>query len=328
MPKLTTAGRFQALFQIHRKIALGEYPNCTTLGEELNVAPKTARKYVHMLERTFGAKPLYHDIEHGYYYASPHAVRAAPRLTEEEVAAYFLLEEASRGLAGSPVQPVLESVLSKLALMLPGNTQVSLDEMSDALSLRTDRAAPLPAGAGILPALYNGLTRRRQVSIAYAGGVGKKPTSRTIDPLHITRCEGQWYVIAYCHLRKDIRTFVPARMNSAKVLKATFTAPRGFNAREHFKSAFGIVAGGNVAPVSLHFAPAAARLVRERVWHQTQQLKEHPDGGVVLTLTCSHSTELLTWLLGWGDQVRVEGPATLRKKLADAHRNAAKAQGK
>ena len=33
-----------------------------------------------------------------------------------------------------------------------------------------------------------------------------------MDPYHLANINGEWYLFAYDHVRKDIRTFVPARI--------------------------------------------------------------------------------------------------------------------
>lgn len=323
--RLTAGGKFQALLQIHREILQGNYPNATDLSAKIGITAKTARRYVKALEG-YGLRPIYEDVRHGYYYDRPASLQLTPRLREDEVVAYFLLEETTRSLAGSPVSAVLESVMRKMSMMLPAGTNLTFDDLSSAISLRNERASVLPVSAAKLNAIYRGITQTRSLKIAYEGRQRQEPTTRVIDPLHLTRCEGQWYLIAYCHLRKGMRTFVPVRMKDVKLLDKKFKRPDDFDAREHFKNAFGVVADVNVSPVSVVFEKSAAPLVRERVWHATQQLEELDGGKVRLKLVCSQGTELLAWLLGWGDQVRVESPAGLRKKLVAAHKDAMSAQ--
>lgn len=327
MPIASNASRLQAALQIHREIASGSYPNATVLGKELEVSAKTARKYVALLADVFGVNPIYDQYRHGYHYENVSRASLVPRLREDEVAAVFLIEQAARSLAGSPVQKVLESVLSKLALMMPAGCDITLGELSDALSLRLDRASSVSDhDRETLNTLYGALMQRRRVSIVYAGRDRDKPTRRKIDPIHLTRCEGQWYLVAYCHLRRQIRTFVPARMQSVRALTETFQRPPGFDPQKHFRTAFGVVSGYKVSAVALHFDTEVAGLIRERQWHATQTLEELSGGEVRLQMTCSQSYELIAWLLSWGEHVVVESPAELGREVAEAHRRAAAKQ--
>ena len=317
------SGLYTRALTIHRDIVSGTFPNATALGQKLGVSPKTARKYVALLADLFGTNPQYDEIRHGYFYENVGRAPLVPRLREDEVAAVFLIEQAARNLAGSPVQKVLESVLDKLSLMMPAGCDITLSEFSDALSLRSDRASAVSDGdRETLNVLYDAIVKRHRVSVVYAGQGRAEPTRRKIDPIHLTRCEGQWYLVAYCHLRKEIRTFVPARMKELRVLNETFERPKDFDPQKHFCTAFGIVAEKNVSEVRLRFCKEVAGLIRERQWHPTQALEDIAGGSVRLIMTCSQGAELAAWILSWGEQVVVEKPAALAKLIAHRHRAA------
>jgi len=117
-------------------------------------------------------------------------------------------------------------------------------------------------------------------------------------------------------------------MKDVRVLKETFERPAGFDAAEHFRTAFGIVAGLDVTEISLLFDKTIAGLIKERRWHPTQKLEDLVDGDLRMTMTCSQSPELFTWLLGWGEHVMVERPQKLAKRIAERHRLALEKQKK
>ena len=322
MARSSFAARLGAAFRINHEIAARKYPNASYLGRLLGVNEKTIRRYLAMLPEIFGSKPVYDPHRYGYYHAGNAKPKFIPQLTSDEVVAVFLLDEARRSLSGSPIQAHLETALQKLSLMLSGSAGVSADEVAQALSLRFERAPVQCGDPRTLELLLRAIRIRRRVAMRYQGrGDGAQPAKpRKIDPLHLQRCEGQWYLASYCHLRKAIRTFVPARMSEVRLLAESFEPPARFEAREHFRTAFGIVAGQNVQEVSLLFQPRAAAIVRERLWHATQRLDGEPGGSLRLSMTCSHGEELLAWIMSWGDQVRVEKPAELARSVAEAHR--------
>lgn len=61
---------------------------------------------------------------------------------------------------------------------------------------------------------------------------------------------------------------------------------------------------------------AVGQLVRERIWHPSQNLQELADRGLELTLQLSSLHEIEPWFLSWGEHVRVLGPAELKKRIA------------
>jgi proteasome accessory factor C len=60
------------------------------------------------------------------------------------------------------------------------------------------------------------LEQRRPLRITYAGPDG--PTVRVIEPMYATTRGGVSYLIAYCHLRQDRRTFRMDRIVTARLL--------------------------------------------------------------------------------------------------------------
>ena len=54
-----------------------------------------------------------------------------------------------------------------------------------------------------------------------------------------------------------------------------------------------------------------AAIVKDRIWHASQQLKDRTDGSVTMTLEVSDDYALRNWILGFGRYVRVVAPASL-----------------
>ena len=70
-------------------------------------------------------------------------------------------------------------------------------------------AVPPPAGATLDEPLATAVREQRAIAIRYAGRDGV--TERMVEPLH---CQGD-YLVAYCHLRREERTFRIARIRAA-----------------------------------------------------------------------------------------------------------------
>jgi len=59
-----------------------------------------------------------------------------------------------------------------------------------------------------------------------------------------------------------------------------------------------------------------APYVRARVWHGSQQIRERPDGGLVLSMDVCHDWALRSWILSWGPFARVVSPASVAADVA------------
>jgi predicted DNA-binding transcriptional regulator YafY len=98
-------------------------------------------------------------------------------------------------------------------------------------------------------------------------------------------------------------------MDGLALLDKTFERPAGFqlDLRES--------ADDRPIVVRALFAASAARWVREERSFFTVQEETRPDG-LLVTFRLRHERDLLHWLLGWGSQVQVLEPASLREQIA------------
>jgi predicted DNA-binding transcriptional regulator YafY len=67
--------------------------------------------------------------------------------------------------------------------------------------------------------------------------------------------------------------------------------------------------------VRVFFDDKVSRFVRRRRWHPTQEVKRVPNG-IELAMEVSGTVELVSWVLGFGDQAEVLEPASLRDQVA------------
>lgn len=85
--------------------------------------------------------------------------------------------------------------------------------------------------------------------------------------------------------------------------------------RPRLAAAWGIWTTDSVAvPVVLRFSPAVAHRVRETLWHDTQHLERAKDGSLTWTAQISEPQEMYPWIRGWGPDVEVLKPDSLRER--------------
>ncbi|PLX48575.1 MAG: hypothetical protein C0613_10335 [Desulfobulbaceae bacterium] len=85
-------------------------------------------------------------------------------------------------------------------------------------------------------------------------------------------------------------------------------------------SHFGVHWSDRLTRVRVRFSKEVAPYIRERIWHESQQISDAADGGLLLELTVSHLFDLKKWLLSWGCQARVLEPAELAEQMAEEAR--------
>jgi predicted DNA-binding transcriptional regulator YafY len=64
--------------------------------------------------------------------------------------------------------------------------------------------------------------------------------------------------------------------------------------------------------VEIRFAPDAAKVVTETVWHHTQKATAHKDGSVTLAFHVDGLNEIANWVFAWTGRCHVLNPSELR----------------
>lgn len=72
------------------------------------------------------------------------------------------------------------------------------------------------------------------VKILYYKSGEKQLNYRLVDPYRIIYWNNKWYVIGFCHLRNDIRSFRVDRIESLMLTENKFNQPENFSASDFF----------------------------------------------------------------------------------------------
>ena len=139
-------------------------------------------------------------------------------------------------------------------------------------------------------------------------------TRREVDPYRLWYAAGGLYLIAYCHLRKDVRLFAVERIRSITLTDHPYQLPLGFNVEEYVQDALMVMRGRRIE-VELLFSKTAARWVKDKLWHTSQEITLLKDGRLRMSLRVADTDELVGWILSFGSEVRVVRPESLSVKV-------------
>ena len=228
----------------------------------------------------------------------------------ELMALYF-----SRGMMGVLKDTVfydsLVTLYEKIKATLPDEYIAYLDRVAESLTVKSKPHPPYGPLRSIIDKVSEAAILKKYIWIDYYALSRKKKTRRKVAPYKIWFFDGTFYLIGHCGLRQDIRIFAMDRIRNLESTDETFVMPEDFNIDDFMKSSFGVFQGQPVK-VRVRFAPDIADYIREKIWHETQQIEVQDDGSIIFEAEVAGIDEIKFWILKWGAKARVLEPEALR----------------
>ena len=170
--------------------------------------------------------------------------------------------------------------------------------------------------------LSEAIARQRRVKMTYYVASRDEETVREVDPLGLVYYSDHWNLIAYDHLRDDIRNF---RLDQIKKLRTrfdTFELPDGFDLKEHLRERG--TRPENVR-MTVRFRNRAWRWARRSVPADVEQEMPAGEGWTEVTFEFENVRYVAKWLLRYGTDALAVGPEALCDEVASQARAVAEA---
>jgi predicted DNA-binding transcriptional regulator YafY len=303
-------------WKILKIIEAGRYTTAADLGDKLGVTERTVRRDIEALQEA--GFPLYDDRTDGrkvWRLIEGYKQKLTQTFGMSELAALYFGKNLMSFLGGAPFAQDLESAFAKIREALPAKSLPYLARIQDLFSARPDPFKDYSKKQDVIASLIDAILHQRRARIAYFSFNSKKTKDYTLDPYRLVYYRGGLYLYARAEEYAEVRTFAVERVQKIEVLDATFETPKDFNVSEYARGAFGI-AGGKAERVELRFGAEMAGYIKERVWHESQEIEDGSEGSVLLRMDVAPGFELQAWIKGFLPHVEVLAPLSLRDKIA------------
>jgi predicted DNA-binding transcriptional regulator YafY len=292
--------------------------------EELGVSRATFKRDLETMRDRMNAPIVYDRDLRGYRFES--APQAGPKyelpglwFSPTEALAlltmYQLLEGLQPSLLGAHVKPMLSRIR---ALLSTGDRE--LEEVRKRIRIINLGARRFePRNFEMVAAAV--LERRRLFVIYYNKGRDES-SQRVVSPQRLVFYRNNWYLDAWCHLRKDLRSFALDGMRDVAMQAEKAKEVPDEELDAVLKSGYGIFSGKEVQWATLRFSPTVARWVSLERWHEKQRGRFEKDGAFVLEVPYSHDRELAMDIMKFGADCKVVAPPELAETIRTEHRKA------
>jgi predicted DNA-binding transcriptional regulator YafY len=207
------------------------------LASRLEIDVRTVRRYITILQDV--GIPVEANIgRYGGYRLRP-GFKLPPLLfTEEEATAIMLGLLGTSWLEIGQPSLAVEGALAKVSRVLPVRARERLNAISSHLFFFSSQQEA-PPDVSLLISLSEAIGQRQYITIEYRS-LQDQVTHRKVKPYGIVGWEGHWYLVGYCCLRQDYRTFRLDRIQKLEVLTESFERAEDFDCRayviEHYSN--------------------------------------------------------------------------------------------
>jgi predicted DNA-binding transcriptional regulator YafY len=157
---------------------------------------------------------------------------------------------------------------------------------------------------------------KRYIEFDYYGSREKGIIRRKVAPWFLTYAFGKWYLIGYCKIRDEMRTFNLKKIQNLEIKDEIFIETAYFDLKEFKKDMLGPWKGEKSFWVSIFYDKEVAKFIKEKNFFQEHKIEEFEDGSLRLKIKISSPEAVLFYLvLPYHFHAEIEKPKSLRKKV-------------
>jgi predicted DNA-binding transcriptional regulator YafY len=307
--------RFDRIYDLHKVLSVSRYPvSRKKLEVELQCSRATVKRIIESMRLYLNAPIEYDQKLNGYYYDRQEGeMYELPGIwfnaseLHALLSVQLLLTQVQPGLLEKQLSPLKQSISRLLNLHKEkGDELVQRIRILQVASRQTGESFQTVAGA---------TASRKRIQIHYYKRSSDETDERVLSPQRLVYYRDNWYLDAWCHLRKGLRTFALDNIRQVRLLDKRAKDVDSDTLNAHYSSAYGIFSGAATRTATLRFTAERARWVSKEQWHSQQETEWLEDGSYELRIPYQNPTELIMDILRHGGDVEVISPQELRQAV-------------
>ena len=224
MNRLTRITAIQIQLQSKKMVTAKE------IAERFDISLRTVYRDIKTLQDA--GVPIGSEIGVGYFIVDGY--RLPPiSLTEEEANSLIISETFIKNQGDKSLSKNFESLLIKIKATLKNFQKENIELLSTrTLNFTKDKIIE----SNWLSDIQKTISDKIQLEINYKSLYKEELTIRKIEPQAVYFTNNTWIVIAFCHLREDLREFRLDRIIKLKTTMVSFEKMHNFNLKEYFEN--------------------------------------------------------------------------------------------
>lgn len=232
--------------------------------------------------------------------------------SQEEVLALLTIQNMIDQLEPGILGPKLKPLQSRLSSMMASQ---GLDAQTLVRRVKLVHAGKRRLKLKCFELIAKATIERKQVRVLHYNRQNGQAVDRVISPQQLVHYRDNWYVDAWCHLRKGLRNFAIDAIQECEILGDEAIEVDAQKIKEEVEGGYGIFGGQATEWAKLKFSPQKSRWISREEWHPEQKVNTELDGSFILQIPYSDTRELIADILRHGSEVEVLSPTSLRREL-------------
>lgn len=254
--------------------------------------------------------------EAGQGYSLVEGYRLPPVMfTQEEARAFLVAEKIFEKVTDKGSSDHFRSAMLKIKAVLRTAEKDRLEELAPQIEVIRMRNQ-LQAGkkSEFLQSILNSLSNQNLIEIIYTTFEEEKTATRVIEPVGVYYSFEQWYLIAWCRLRKDYRNFRIDRMQELKVLTDKYQTNSHPTLKEFLDQ---VRHTENLTQIEIFVPYPAEKYIREQKYNQGFVTEKRTDSGIEMTFVTSSMEGFIRWMLMMADKIKITSPPEAKDRLLE-----------
>ncbi len=281
------------------------------IAERFGVSLRTVYRDIRVLEEA--GIPICGEAGSGYSLVP--GFKLPPLLFSTEEAIAFLMAEKLVGdQANTDTFELYRSGMDKIRAVLRTAERNILEDFDRHIQLIESHNPPKQEPRNILQPLLKAILDKKAIIIQYIAAYNNQITDRSVEPQGIFFMTGTWYLLAWCKLRSDYRTFNLSRIQSLTISETCF-------GQEHPSLQILIdtlycMHSSHKIRIKLHGNDALLRVNRGKYAHGF--CDETEKNGYIIQIYKTDSLDYFArWYLSFADMATILEPEELKTTVKD-----------
>jgi len=215
-----TPKKFDRIIAILIQLQSKKIIKAQDLAERFGVSLRTIYRDIRSLESS--GVPIYSEAGVGYSLVDGYKLPPI-MFSKEEAVSFITAEKLMEHFTDTNLRKHFQSALFKIKAVLKESEKDWIESIESKMMVTPSAIFFNKDIPDALEILIKSIADKKQVILTYESVESDKPLQRNIEPVGIFHENNFWYVLGYCHLRKDYRQFRADRMIAISRSEKSFT---------------------------------------------------------------------------------------------------------